>query len=1388
MIINTVSYSLSEITSSGGNKKDTVKYLTAIDGTDIIVNFGARLKKTASFTLINITQTNFLSLTEYLITNAGQKVALRPENAGESLFPDLPYGDITDYYCYIVAPKGLQEEDFSTTDSLYSLNLTVELAGVDDSGAIPNEPGTSTIDVLIQLDTIQADFIQSAEPASGTYVGQRWLDTDDNALHEWDGTDWDTTLYTVAADNSTYGFKDGSFYLAAFSTTVYNGNTYKSGLINAGSIKFPGKNIDINGGPAIERKEGFSFSINNNYNGSKFWAWLITNSIGLFGNTAILGIWESGPTFTALQKGKNINSLFNYKDYKFNIEPYSLSKDSKFPEDVIKDTDSRYSDIQTQFLGKPPYVTYGEHELAALQNISTDVIEIRAERLAPSSTEIDTVASFRAQINFNATPKTEIYIRKTAQAGQNVYTFDSDIITDMANQTYAIVVKTDTKVTSENSGETRKILSVSSPGDYYIFVIDEAFTTSPDEDPGAAPATSDYLVIEIFKQKYQFQIDEQVCGGFGTANGTIFTEVLKLKGIDDSGKEIISLPDSEYIVNDDKNSILLNPRVSPDGSQVSVASPINIGGWVPIRTRQFQDVNDGLTTNKDFNAETSGVDLAPPGSDTNVTGHDFEVCTKNSYTFYAYVESSGAPRGAAYSGQTNPRIGNNLKRWTLVNAHGSLTQAQSLGENSFLHAISIDVIHDAEKEALFNTSTNIKMCLNLNLTSFLKVVGPPDRYIPVPFKMVLRFKKNDGSYLANSDWVHDFEANELGIGTNPINDIDTLGLINVNNFPDGNINTGGFQEGTSTLTEHWDDGIGVVTFLGSDEDFGNGYNTRELAQSSPDDIDGAAYIEIDAVVVARNYAFSNPVIGTHYILDNSAGSVLGYVYGVSTGAADVYAIGSGDIRVITWDGTKFVDAGVPVDGDKRWSTTDNLLYEYDGSSWNLYNGTGAVPNGTIVYYLNGGATVAQLWESVSGTPTRATTEEAAAKDVKYKGRDIFDLSTSPFGSSDEWKDVVAVEFLFVNKSFANQYLTTDPLTQHSYWYFKLDFGFFPGTPELYTQEDVETIDRPLLAPARGQTFSGTFSKAPEDIVTDIMNSDGMYLNQWDTSSITTLMGLSSRADWNWRRQFTTALTTEETLKEILLNLWACAIIDTDDKIKFVSLNPDDYALGSPARTFNDSNILVDTIKSPKFRKTNEVYTEFHLNWDYYIPSEFSAALNKYNNNTVIDSNNGSLQTKELIKISKDIYNIKNSLTLGFRYHYESLPLAEWVAKWMALNVWRFSFKVSIDEIIGTNALALMDWVEVNSSFHTNSENVEGFVTMIKPDIYNAIAEIGVHVYRPPGVFGPLCDNFNDALNTDRDVSGWTDANGKKNDAGSTGRTIGDYTIKDAGSSPRTLSC
>jgi hypothetical protein len=149
--------------------------------------------------------------------------------------------------------------------------------------------------------------------------------------------------------------------------------------------------------------------------------------------------------------------------------------------------------------------------------------------------------------------------------------------------------------------------------------------------------------------------------------------------------------------------------------------------------------------------------------------------------------------------------------------------------------------------------------------------------------------------------------------------------------------------------------------------------------------------------------------------------------------------------------------------------------------------------------------------------------------------------------------------------------------------------------------------------------------------------------------------------------------------------------------------------------------------------------------------------------------------------STRLYNVQNIYEQGYAYHYfdEDLPMRDWIVKHFVFNSWTIKLSGSIDRILGPDGLKIMDYVTLNSFFHTNGETSSGFITKIDTDVYTASCIFTIFIPRPLGYLGPLCDPFNDAWQTARNSS-----NFPINDAGNAGRTTGSYTQKDAGTSPR----
>lgn len=229
-------------------------------------------------------------------------------------------------------------------------------------------------------------------------------------------------------------------------------------------------------------------------------------------------------------------------------------------------------------------------------------------------------------------------------------------------------------------------------------------------------------------------------------------------------------------------------------------------------------------------------------------------------------------------------------------------------------------------------------------------------------------------------------------------------------------------------------------------------------------------------------------------------------------------------------------------------------------------------------------------------------------------------------------------------------------------------------------------------------------------------------------------------------------------------------------------------MGSPQKSFNDSNIIDGSFTVVKMKNADEIFQDYNIKYDYYPPSEVSDVLPEYLGSIEINESKNDLTDSEISKYlewSRTLYQNENAYEANLEYIYkeeDAERITSYIVKWFSLNAWEVSFKVSISNIFNNSTLEYMDYVSLNSNFFTNNEIIYGFITSVFTNIYDGTVTISMYIPRPPGVFGPYSDFINDALNaSSRDISGWTDDNGRQNDSGrASTRTIGNYTVKDAG--------
>lgn len=1311
MLINSVSYDVAlGYEAPEDPKKESVLYRTMVDGSISPIIYGGRQERISEFTLINITKANFVALNNYLISNAGEKILLTTENDGEKIFTEAVAGST--YYVDVLEPKTLQEEDYSNTDNLYTVTLRVSLMGTGASN-VPN--ATSLIDVLIRIDTTMHDTFDSSEPTA-TYPGERWLDSDDNKLYKWDGSDW-VYMYTVFADNPTYGFEEGSFWLSAFADQTDTIDTvsrdFISNWINYKSVVLPGQSIDISKGPAVARKEGWSFSIDN---ADKFWEVITSNNINLFGAKCSVWVYQNGETPTKLQSGFNRTNTFNYTSYRFKVEPFALTDNGVFPSDVIEDdldsVSDRYHKINTNAVGDPVFATYGQHKYARLQNISTEpeLIEFK-DGTGVFAGPVQGVWNHVIEATIQAAPNNNVleldvnkYFMPNNRFIDSKFTVQGLNAMATSGQ-LGLRIPYDQNVGSGNEDRVLKITSVldistAVSGNYEI-ILNDTLVASP----------GDKIIINIYKTSLRYQIDgaDNVCGGFGQVleDGTFGTN-FQIWKISDDDRSIIPIPETEYSVISDgnKNIIVLNPAAAIDSNVVNTYKEIFVLSASDTEVKLPAIVFSLIGISIDDYVEATGIDLNysgwPYSDPSNFKANHFlsRINTEIDW-LYSLSSKTNFSSERIFEIQTNSSSGSSFRFGeTNISAKAKFIKHRLAATTDDItdHGVLVARFPITPAGDVFDhiNSDNVRLCIDGSISSYYDILlnGTAERRrVPVGIKIKIRAVKHDNSFLENDAWIHTVNTADMPLSTG----ISTVGrepaTLFFNNFP------------------------------GEDD----GFAVEEPSFPS----DNYKYIIVDISIGAPG--------GTHIF------------------------------------------------GDKYLNLSDTKIYTYDGSSW----GSAVTPdNNDIILQQSHLGTTFTVLKYTSGVPpfTAPAIEGTDYNTVTtWKGRDLFDFSTLFESVNELWRDVKYIEVLFSCDNIldlqymrASALMPMDTYSQEWFSYFNI------RNISLFVFEETQVKEIPLLASVQGREISSSFTTGAEAITTDILNN--IYPRKYNTEAVTSLFS-GERGNWNFRRQFTTALSSFEILKELALNLWSAVIYNEEDEIVLKPL--DDQSMESTSVTFTDADIITDSITEVQFRNSDQIYQKFKLFYDHNLASEISGAIAEFNNSMPIDKNFGPISSKRYLEMSEDLYNLNNTLEKKFKYHYESLPIADRLVKYFAFNTWKFKLKIKIENILGSNSKALVDAIDISSFFHTDDVSLFAFITKIKPLLYEGIAEIELYVIAPSGQLGPYCDPFNDALEVGvRDVSGWTDGNGKINDAGQVGvRTLGSIVKKDAGNvATRNFSC
>jgi hypothetical protein len=1395
--------------------KDSVKFLTHVDGSVEVMEFGSRQERQAEFTLAQIPKEQFVILVDFLSARTGEKIHITEENPGEKLFTESFLSpDPLPYFAYLLEVGGMQEEDFSPTRSLFSLNLKIAFAHLSELD--PHIP--SKLDVLIDIDTVRADFVSPVAPSLQPQLlreGMRWLDTGvgfpegaEYALRAYTVTDpeaeppqgnWERILYTVPADIPELGFRNGIFRLAAFSDVSYDLNSYGeddpqkrgiylSGWLNYQSIELPGKSINLSKGPSIAHREGFSFSINNS-NGTapkRFWAFVVERKINLFGARCSISIYRNRDrvTVTRLMSGVNRSNSFSYTDYKFQVEPFLLTDVTKFPSTVIDPRLARYADAPKELIGKPPYLTYGEHDMAALQLISSQSANLEfgfrnksAEgKVSTGATQhITGYIDLSYEDPLNAAEKAQDAVELNVDSPDSLrriivpssrrfngastnfpssYEISAGQILALSQEDhdhlFRITFDNDEEIPpdndegapphnrSNNAGQVVKILRVRGPEDFeyrvqeagnseqggYLFIVEvkESQLNLPlaRAGDGTAPGTDSAIGLTVVKATFKYQSGESLSGGFGTIENGAFSTDTRALYNLKESQKELVQIPTTEFTEADGNLVKIDPVLVVDSNKALV-----------FRDSQALFGEAGAPLSSRLTAVVPRTSQSFLPIDENIIGSDSRYFNAR---FAGNPDSSGHP--FLYTRRLPETSRTSAADLAAVVATKTLndTEVEVIVNPQLLLGIYPSADHE-ERESGF-CALVARVPINHDNDSIL-ISGKSD------IRMAMKMELRSMLFLVSSP-----EYREIGV--------DITMAVRFKRFTGAYANTVKkleFPANTLSLRGSRQE-FGCVMIDNLPDGLKNGnFNTRQNDLAPMYDF-----------LIRRK--FVNMPIGVRVSSSSDAGSYLGEL-----------SWDSNTNRLISWDGGFWIVAETqPVAG--------NILYVFRNSK------KGPFFNNLFKVASN-------------GTLDPITTDLIQTQ----SGGDLFELKAlfdSP-DSEDYWTKLESMEILVFpsgdpRKTEMTPFDQFTPAPEFLRYELKLRMH---SAPRLMLVDELKLENRPAFSALRGKEITGPsglqegFPSSALAVAADILKT--IYPRKFDKAAFFSEPSLAASRvsnQWVWRKQFTKASDSTRVLQELLENLWASAIFDEEDNLRIKSLNLGDYA---DVRVFDESNVLQDSIAEPRFRPMGETFQVYKLDYDFFPPSEFSNALEKHRKRLVFDGDKVEDSLSYFLRSSQDLYQLRNEFTRQYDYHYAgaTLPFAEWLVRWFSFSSSTLKFKVSLDEILGEgNRLELMDRVSLENFFYTrvpgrSRRDVEGFVVSIKPDLYNGTAEIGMYVPEPPGTFGPLCDPFRDALEIpDRGdiVPLWTER-GWIHDAGDFYSPRGEAPVlRDAGNFPRVISC
>jgi hypothetical protein len=1142
------------------------------------------------------------------------------------------------------------------------LSIKVSLLGTSPTSVLANTVG---IEQLIKIDTMPNATRSTTAPISPTEKDQ-WLDTDTNELFIYLNGTW-KLLYTTIANDTDLGYVNGAFHFSSFTDITVSGVTYKAGFINFQSISHPVASSDINKGVSIAYQNGFGFSIDNNhpdYAGysNKFWSFVINSKLVLYGAKISLYTQYAGNTILQMT-GVNRKNSFNYTDYEFEVDSLLVQNNLKFPNTYIDSALARYAKTRTELLNKPSYVTYGEWENMALQNISSLITyqsvtpkgsSATVKNITGKLTSLTTILFYTADI--------------VASNGFPLYISPAELISKITSDpsNYVVIITKDTTASSQNLKLKRTITAISdNPGTGVTITLNASLITS-----AGVGAQIGFYITEV-NYAYQINDDDDNSYGFKLPD----TAPLNIKQFNTNEQQFISISGSGFEENAEKNKITMYAEDAVDLTNVTLYKKLEFD--IPIIDKDLLRLE---TVSNTYTYDGVGYVIHSANSAVTNTGNA-------KFTSFAY------PSIVIYSQSSKSNIGANGE----INSEVEVYRYQNAAygdKHPLVFGTSLPINH--ANDSFILDKKNVRLCMDFSVKLSFK---PDHKYTAllrrygIGYKIQIRFRKFDGSYVTDSTSL----LKEVPLGHSSVLPSEPY-TYRINNFPDGDRVLGGF--GTTGTTPPQIYKMNVVT----------SGNTASL---------------------------------------NSIFSTLRYgdiVYDTST--------------------NKF----------KRKSWEYSSAYEDLTSPYHPVANDKILMNNTV-YTYNGSALVSGVSATSFPIPV-------------LKGQNLFPLDALvDGGETADWNEIEALEILILVDAPEKIPLYIKPdgsldlaIAAHPSLYHLFECTITNHSqPAIYISDTFDLKDKILFSDGGGRELSGNRTSL-KHIVTDVMND--MYgADNWDSTSLDTLFTYYTRLNFGkFRKQFLNQIQAEEVLAEIMRALWACIIVDKNNKLKFKTISEDDYS--STVFNFTQANIINDTVVRPSFRRVEDIYQNFIFKYDETPASIFFNTIEKFKSQLTYNADNSEtpFDISSVLNQTKYYYNANNELIFELPYHYQKPDnvFLKNIIQHFIFNAWTISFSVSIDPFYLTTPIELLDYVSLTLDYYSDGAVLKGFVTDIKPDVYKGMVQITVFIPSPPDKDAFIEDFFKDALASGRGVG---DVN-FEDDAGTNSRILGEYEFYDAGTPDR----